>query len=252
MVDGACSGDALKEASSSAPQRPPGEPGAERGAPVLPPSGSSAGRAAAVAAPALDAVRAAPGGTVEDFRLVSGRKQLQRLRQVHQLDVAALGELADRRRDYLVAALAVVAERLAVDGDREHLVVLATFGEAGLDPGHEILAAAQRLAERHRARDGPIVEEHGKMPPGAERNEVRPRWIEPRAGGVQPLAARGPHPPALVRRQHGEPDALFVERLQRAQVGSGLRQPHAFRLASKPVPEVADAPADLRAQVPLV
>ena len=94
------------------------ERGAERGAPVLPPSGSSACRAAAVAAPALDSVRAAPGGPVEDLRLVSGREQLQRLRQVHQLDVPALGELADRRSDHLVAALAVVAERLTVDGDR--------------------------------------------------------------------------------------------------------------------------------------
>src|SRR5439155_5571277 len=71
------------------------ERGAERGAPVLPPSGSAAGRAAAVAAPTLDAVRASPGGSVEDLRLVSGREELQRLRQVHQLDVAALGELAD-------------------------------------------------------------------------------------------------------------------------------------------------------------
>src|SRR5207253_6511027 len=164
---------------------------------MLPPSRLTARRAAAVAAPALDPVRAAPGRALEDLRLVHRGKHLERLGQVDQLHVAALGELADGRRHHLVAALAMVPEGLAVHRYRQHFIVLAPLREAGLEAAEQIVAAAQGLAEGDRARDRAVVEEDGKGGAGGQANEVRSRRIEARADHVQPLAARGADPPAL-------------------------------------------------------
>ena len=70
-------------------------------------------------------MRATPRRDLGDLGFVCGRKQLQRLREVHQLHVATLGEPADRCGERLVAALAMVAERLAVDRDHQRLVATA-------------------------------------------------------------------------------------------------------------------------------
>src|SRR5207237_9866003 len=102
-------------------------------------------------------------------------------------------------------------------------VVLPPLGEAGAEPAQQVTAAAEGLTEGDRARDRAVVEEDGKGKVGREANDVRSRWIEARAGRVQPLAASGADPPALVRRKHGEPDAFVVQRLQRAQVCGRLR-----------------------------
>ena len=77
-----------------------------------------------------------------------------------------MGKLADGRRHHLVAALAVVAEGLAVHGYRQHFVVLAPFREAGLQAAQQVIAAAESLAEGDRARDRAVVEEDGKSDAG--------------------------------------------------------------------------------------
>src|SRR5205807_10610064 len=115
----------------------PVERGAQRSAPVLPPARHAPGGAPAVAPPALDAVGAAPGGAWMDLRFARWREHLQRLGEIDELHVLALGELADGRGEHFVAALLVVAEGLAVDGHGERLVVAAPFKEAALEAAHQ-------------------------------------------------------------------------------------------------------------------
>ncbi len=86
-------------------------------------------------------------------------KQLQRLCQVDELDVAALRQLADGGGERFVAALLVVAEGLAVDRHGQHLVVAAAAIETAFQPRDEIVATPQAVAEGEGARDGPVVEE---------------------------------------------------------------------------------------------
>src|SRR6202171_1278071 len=167
------------------------ESGAQRRAPVLSPARPRVGAAAAIAAPALEAVRAAPRGAVEDLRLVRRGKQLQRLCQVDQLQVAALRHLADRRRQRFVAAFLVVTEGLAVARPGQHLVVAAVAIETALEAGDEIVAAPQAVAEGDGARDGPVVEEDAEPRARGQPHLVRPRGIETRLPRVAPLSARG-------------------------------------------------------------
>src|SRR6185437_8809840 len=60
------------------------------------------------------------------------------------------------------------------------------------------------------------------------------------------FGANVPHARALMRRKNREPDSVPRQQVQTFQIDGSFRQPHAFRLASKAMLEVGDAPADLR------
>ena len=225
---------------------------AQRATPFLVPSGLPAGLAAAVAAPALHAVHAAPRRSFRDLRLVLGREERERLGQVDQLHVLALLQVAQCRGQDLVAALLVVAERLAVDGDGERLVVRPGVVETLLQPLDQLLAAGEPLAEGDASRDRAVVEEDRDLPPVAQIHFVRKRRIEAGVAGVLPFAAGRPHPQGLVRGEHREVQALVGQRAQRREVHGGLRQPHALGGPAEPAAKIVQPPPDLRPAVAVV
>ncbi len=194
---------------------------------------------------------AAPGRALHDLGLPLGRDALQGLFQIDELHVAPAHQLAHRRRQDLVPALLVVAQRLAVEGHRQDLVVAAPGVEPAQQPSDELGRRAERVAEGQVAGDVAVVEEDHQLA-ALDPHPVRAGGVEARAARVLPLAAGRADPQRLVGREDGEADALGDQVRQRRGVGCGLRQPESAGRPVEAASEIRDAPAHLRAPVPCV
>ena len=118
--------------------------------------------------------------------------------------------------------------------------------EAAAQPVDEALAALEGVLERDRARDRTIVEEEREAQIPRAAPEVRTTRIDAVVDLFPPVTADAPDAAGLVGGQDRELHAGLGQHLQRLVVGGGLGQPHALRLAAKPMTEVGEAPPRLR------
>jgi hypothetical protein len=143
-----------------------------------------------------------------------------------------------------------VAERLAVARHRHQVAARAPQDAVDDHLGQE-------APERHLVGDGPVVDHQVDRQIGIVRVAPAQRAGQVHRGvgaghGVPLGRPRRSHGGDLVGRQDGEADALLGQRGQDPIVDRGLGQPQALGRPAEAVAEVGQAPADLRAQVPVV
>ena len=211
--------------------------------PALRPAVVAPGPAPAVAAPPLDAMRAAPRGPVDHPRFHRGRMSREEGRVVGQArDAARLDPGAGRRQRHLPEAV-VVAVALAVGRDLNELSVCALV-EAGQEARRHRITRAKESVEGDRVGDRPVVEEERERPALPSLPAVRPARIE-RLGPGPPVSVRLPHAGSLARRQEREAHPLLGQHLEGLAVRGGLGEPHSGRLAPEAMPEVGETPSHL-------
>ena len=128
-------------------------------APRLVPAGLAAGVAAAVGVPAADAVRAAPGGVLDDLDFVGRRVDGEVLAVVGELRQLVGFDVMQRVGERHLALEMMVAVGLAVGGDVHELRPAAVLGEAADQAVGEAFAIGEQPFEGDGAGDGAVVEE---------------------------------------------------------------------------------------------
>ncbi len=123
--------------------------------------------------------------------------------------------------------------------------------EAAFEAIGKVFSRVQQAFESDGARGWPIVEEDGHGGAGFETNQIRVSRVHARVGCVDPwcrcaVVAQGADPPALMRRQHGEPDAMLGEEVEGLGIRGGFGQPHALRRDPVVKLVIGYAPANLR------
>ena len=207
--------------------------------------------AAAVAPPSLDAVAAAPGRVLEDLHLVDGRVLLQVFPVDRQPDLPALLQPEERVGQGHVPEPVVMPVGLAVGGDMDKLGASRRAGEALHQPVGQGFAALEEPPEGHVVGDRTVVEKERDLPARGKPAQIGPLGVEPAAGDVGPLAARGrPDPPGLVGGEDREQDSIARQDVQRLQVDGGFGEPQALGLPAEAMAEIGDSPGDLCALVP--
>ena len=184
-----------------------------------------------------------------DPGLVGGRVLGEPVGDAGQADPAPVGLDREGVGDPPVGVVVVVAERLAVAGDRHEVVA----GPADDAPDHDLAGEAP---ERDVVADRAVVDHQvdaeggivGVPPPGGAGQGPAAGFAGRAPRLAVALADRGD----LAGRQDREPDPLLGQDRQRAVVDRGLGQPEAVGGAAEAVPEVGEAPADLGAQVAVV
>ena len=217
---------------------------AEGRAPALRPAVVAPRPAPAVAAPALDAVGAAPRGPVHHPRFHRGRVRREKGRVVGQARGAARLDPGAGGRERHLAEAVVVAVALAVRRDLDELRVRALV-EAGQETRRHRLARAQESVEGDPVGDRAVVEEERQRRPALPTlPAVRAARVQ-RLGPGPPLASRLPHAGSLAGRQERESHPFLGQHLERLAVRGRLGKPHAGGLAPEAVPEVGETPPHL-------
>ena len=185
-----------------------------------------------------------------DLRLHGRRAEFQVLPVVGEPRMVVPLDLVQRRGKRHVPEFLVVAVGLPVGGDVHELRPVAVVAEASQKPRGEPLPGIQEVFEGDGARDRPVVEEEVDAPSGREVAEIGAGRVDVRLGPL--IRSDLPEPRRLVRRQDGELDVEFRQDVERLQVHRRLGEPHPLGEALKALPEVRDAPDDLRPLVPRV
>ena len=170
--------------------------------------------AAAIRAPAFHSVRAAPRGIFDDLCLVLRRKLLQVAAIVGQLDRLVHLQQAQRVGQRHLAVLVMVPIRFPVRRHVNQLRLRVIF-EAALESRGQALAGVEQPLEGNGPRCRPVVEKNGNRNAGVEANQIRVCCVHAVAGCIRPARAvlQRSNPLALVRRQHGELDAMLRHQL---------------------------------------
>ena len=127
-------------------------------APGLVPARLAAGVAAAVGVPAAHAVRAAPGGVLEDLDFVGRRIDGEILAVVGEPGELVGLDVMQRVGQRHLALEMMMAVGLAVSGDVHELRPAAVLGEAADQPVGETFAIGEQAFEGDGAGDGSVVE----------------------------------------------------------------------------------------------
>ena len=110
----------------------------------------------------------------------------------------------------------------------------------------KVLSVDQQFFEGDRVRDRAIVK---KQTDGATRRKVAgvgARGIDADALEIEPFLPRlVAHATRLMRGQNGELEADRTEQLECLEIDCRFRQPHALRVSSETVLEIAHTPEDL-------
>src|SRR6202034_4878106 len=148
-----------------------------------------AGVAAAIRFPALDSVRATPGGVFEDFDPVIRRVHLQELAVVRELGYVARFDAPQSigKRHFAVMVMMTVA--FTVRCDMRKLRADAIVGEPAQQPVRESFAVVEQALECHALRDRSVVEEQRYRLFRRQAQLVRAAWVDAIAGNVFPVAA---------------------------------------------------------------
>ncbi len=223
---------------------------AQRSSPFLIPALFAAGMAAAVAAPALDAVRAGPRAVLlyhaarrravrfEEFLYRGQRRPFVALQNVEAARERHLSEL-------VVMPVALSVRR----GDQKAVGAVGGGVEQSLC---EAVAVVQHAAECYALRDAGVIKDDRERASRRQLAAVGARDVEPQAVGDVPRPLFRSHGGALPRRENRKGYAAGSERLECLGVHRALRQPHAFRLPPEAVCKIPDAPQHLSPLVPLV
>ena len=244
----------VEQARRVVPQEVEGRP--QRAPPRLVPPLLGSRLAAAVAAPAADPVRAAPGGAgpvvaERDLDLVRRGTVVEVLAVVRRAEAPARRLLEERVGEAPVAEVVVVPVALPV---RRHVDEAPRPLRRLLEPVDEGLARREPPLEGDRPCDRAVVEEEGDRAPRpvAVEPEVRARGVDAAAADVHPggsVRPEGPHPGGLLGREDGVLHPLVDQRLERRRVDGALGEPHRLGLAGEATDEVRLPPPDLRGAV---
>ena len=128
--------------------------------------------ATAIGTPPLDAVRAAPRGVLEDLCLVSGRKFLQELTIVGELDLTFVFKPFERPGESHLTVAVMMAVAFAVGGHMHQLRVVALLREAAKQPAGKGLSVIEQAFKGDGPRAGSVVEEGGDRAAFLELHEV--------------------------------------------------------------------------------
>ena len=234
----------LKQRSELIAQPVEGLP--ERFAPSLVPLGVRAYVAATIGTPALDAVVAAPGGVLDDLHLARRRAEGQKLAVVGHLCLVATGNLPQHIRQRHLAEAVVMAVCLAVGGNLHQLRLGPVRHEAGEQALSKPLTVLQEPFEGHGPRGRSVVEEQRNLATAREVLLVRSARVDAAAAHLAPLSAtERANSSRLMRRQDREADAVLGHDVEGLEIDSSLGEPHAFRVATEALLEIANAPAHL-------
>ncbi len=141
----------------------------------------------------------------------------------------------------------MMAVGLAVGGNVHQLRPVALVREAALKARGKILAAIQQMLKSHGLRNRPVIKKEVDLCSRRQFGEIGACGIDAAAVNVFPASpADLAHPSGLIRRQHREFDSVLGQGLKGLNIYCRLRQPHAFRQASKAVLKIMDAPLHLR------
>src|SRR5262249_29488852 len=123
----------------------------------------------------------------------------------------------------------------------------ALIGECRRQPRGQLFPACKKILESNRLRDGSVVKEDGDSLPGRKSYLVGCRRIDSSSVHVFPSSTfQLARPFRLVWRKNGIANSETSKDLERLQIDSVLRQPHAFGFASKTKLKVPNAPKQLR------
>src|SRR5690606_38850036 len=110
----------------------------------------------------------------------------QKLPVVGEAGDALLLDVVQRVGQSHVGLAAVVAVGFAVGGDVDELGPGARVGKGRSQAIRQVLAAHQQVLERHGARDGAVVEEHGDVAAAAQVDTIGGGGVDAPAADVSP------------------------------------------------------------------
>jgi len=136
---------------------------------------------------------------------------------------------------------------LAVGGDVNQLCPRAVVIEAAEQAVGKVLSVGEQFFERDRLRDGTVVKKQTDAAAGRKVACIGARGIDASSLEVELfLPGLVANPTGLVLGQNGELEADRTEVFECLQIDCRFRQPHALRVSSETVLEIAHAPDDLR------
>ena len=149
-----------------------------------------------------------------------------------------------------LAMRVMMAVSFAVGGNVHHLRPVAFRVKTAQQPVRKSFPIHQQVLESDGMRDGSVVEEQADRASGRKVALVSTRRIDPASFHTLPFFPKPvAHPLRLVRTEDGELDSGFAQKLEAFHINGSLRQPHALRIASEAVLEVAHSPHDLSALI---